>query len=322
MRAFANAPFLKWSALLVALMTLDIGCGQASDVGTSEQALQACSMDAATGMEFGDLTGDRKADIAFQQQTTGDVWAWKMNLKTHVGPDLHIGSPGSSWELVGGERIVFSTELDLVWQDKGTGSVTFWYQSVTQGVSTFFSSNLFYSPGAQWHVEALDDFNKDGQGDLLLRNTSTGQAKIVLMRYVRQPNDAGGLATWTDIPGGQTIGTVAPPWQIEGSAHFNQNATIGVVWHNTTTGAIWIWRIDNQVHTPVDTFVGNLGTAADPWRIGAIGEYSGSCLDDGVELVPFNQATGDVWIWPMQGMQHVGPDTHVGTVPGWYVTAP
>src|SRR6185312_1525829 len=85
------------------------------------------------------------------------------------------------------------------------------------------------------------DFNNDGQPDMMLENTSTGQRTLWLMN---------GTVLSSTI----SYGSIPPAWRIAATSDFNHDAQIDIVWENTTTGDRAIWLMNGTVFSSAIDF--------------------------------------------------------------------
>ena len=157
---------------------------------------------------------------------------------------------------------------------------------------------------------ASNDFNRDGNGDVLWHNASTGEAQIWFMRGSSRI----GRATLTD---GINPIHIGPPWRIVGSRDFNKNnegRASDLLWHNSATGETQLWFMDGPVRIGRATVVDERGAAipiGPPWSIVATSD-----MDKGVEgqsdIVWHNSATGETQVWIMNGHRIVRRATVLG----------
>jgi hypothetical protein len=83
----------------------------------------------------------------------------------------------------------------------------------------------------------MGDFNKDGNVDILLRNTSTGE------NYVWYMNGA-------TITGGAYLERVSDlNWTIAGTGDFNKDGNVDILLRNTSTGENYVWYMNGATIT-------------------------------------------------------------------------
>ena len=188
-----------------------------------------------------------------------------------------------------------------------------------------------------------NDLDGDGKGDLVWRNTSTGDVAVWLMNglTVGSTGFPGGVPTeWTiadvaDVDGdgnadlvwrntstgdvavwlmnGLTVGSTGFPggvpteWTIAGVRDMNGDGNADLVWRNTSTGDVAVWLM-NGLTVGSTGFPGGVPTE---WTIAGVGDMDG---DGNADLVWRNTSTGDVAVWLMNGLT-VGSTGFPGGVP-------
>jgi hypothetical protein len=138
---------------------------------------------------------------------------------------------------------------------------------------------------------ASNDFNGDGNADILWHNAATGEAQVWLMRGASRI----GRATLVD-GAGQAV-HIGPPWHVAGSRDFDSDGKADVLWHNSSTGETQLWFMNGHVLGRRATVVDRAGQAVyigPPWSI--VGTY-GVAGERRVGIVWHNSTTGRVQIW-------------------------
>lgn len=128
---------------------------------------------------IGDFNGDGKSDVVWRNTASGEVALWQMNGSTITGSgDLNVGGtaamPGSSWSVVGVGDFNADGTADLLWRDASSGTLAMWLMngSTIIGSGNVTSSGTPVTPGANWHVVEIGDFNGDARTDILWRSDS------------------------------------------------------------------------------------------------------------------------------------------------------
>lgn len=169
---------------------------------------------------------------------------------------------------------------DIVWRNQSTGQNSIWY---LDGTNTRLAGEAIQAvSNLNWRIEAIGDFDGDGQDDLLWRNGVNGNNNIWFMDEKTRTSTS-------------SIDSVSSAnWQIQGVGTFEAGSTLrnDIVWRNQKTGAtiIWIMEGTNRVGTIDIQDVKN-----SAWEIAGVGDFDGDGrLND---LVWRNYATGSNVIW-------------------------
>ena len=142
---------------------------------------------------------------------------------------------------------------------------------------------------------APEDFNGDGNSDILFHNNS------------------GAVAMWLlngmNVIANKTVGTQAANWNAVDAFDFNGDSKADILWHNDN-GQVQLWQMDGA--TPAQ--VQNLGSMATNWHIGGVDDFTG----DGKAEVLWFSDSNQVQMWTMNGAAHT--TQNVGTLgTGWNI---
>src|SRR6266699_5468026 len=148
------------------------------------------------GPNRSDFNGDGKADILWQNNSTGQRVIWLMNGTTHQST-VSLGTVPTSWSIVGSNDFNGGGKADILWQNSATGQRVIWLMNGTAHTSTVSLGTVPTS----WSIAGSSDFNGDGKADILWQNNSTGQRVIWLMN---------GTARTSSV----SLGFVATSWSI------------------------------------------------------------------------------------------------------------
>jgi serralysin len=113
-------------------------------------------------VELGDFNGDGKADILWQQNTTGSLVEWLMNgsqitSSQNLTSQGQAVTPDASWAVVGTGDFNGDGKVDILWRQSSTGTLAEWLMN-----------------GSTISIVEIGDFNGDGNSDILWRQSSTG----------------------------------------------------------------------------------------------------------------------------------------------------
>ena len=246
-----------------------------------------------------------KADIVYQNQSTGQLVNWMMNGVTLVNYTALL-SPGTPiWKVVGSGDFDGDGHPDLLFQNRQTGEIVFWQMNGSTFVH-FYYINPSVPGSLDWKVVTVGDLDGDGKPDIVLQNQTTGQVVYWLMngaslRYYDYLPDPG-----------------SSNWKVVGSADFNLDGRLDLVLQNQQTGQLVYWLLNRT------TFV-TFGYLPDPgsvnWRVAGIDDFNG---DGKPDLLFQNQQTGKLVYWLLNGVSvtninYINPDNPGST--DWKVAA-
>jgi hypothetical protein len=244
-----------------------------------------------------DFDHDGNKDILWRQESTGDVWIWRMSgtQLQATNPFVHLGaSPaGDDWQITGTGDFDRDGNQDILWRQTFTGQVWIWRMNGTQLQPARPYVQLGTSPpGAEWQITGTGDFDKDGNQDILWRQNSTGQVWIWRMNgtQLKATNPYVQLGT----------SPLGNDWQISGTGDFDKDGNQDILWRQNSTGQVWIWRLNGTQLQLANPYV-QIGTSppGDDWRMGATGDFD---KDGNIDILWRQLSTGAVWLWRMNGI--------------------
>jgi hypothetical protein len=239
----------------------------------------------------GDFNGDGKADILWQNSSTGEVYIWLMNGTTQTGGGS-LGIVSTAWSIAGVGDFNKDGKADILWRNSTTGEVYLWLMNGT----LIASQASLGTVSTAWNIVGIGDFNGDGDADILWQNSATGEVYVWLMSG----------ATMT---GGGSLGTVAPQWAILGVGDFDGDGKTDILWQNSSTGEAYIWLMNGtsvasqasagttlppqSVECTNDSCSSVVG---DGWSIVGVGDYDGSGR---AGILWRELTTGEIYVWLM-----------------------
>src|SRR5205809_538243 len=143
-----------------------------------------------------DFNGDGKADILWQNSSTGQRVLWLMNGTARTS-SVSLGFVATAASIVGSSDFNGDGKPDILWQNSSTGQHWIWIMNGTTHTSTV---NLGFV-ATSWSIAGSSDFNGDGNADILWQNNCIGQRVIWLMN---------GTARTSSV----SLGFVATSWRI------------------------------------------------------------------------------------------------------------
>jgi len=224
----------------------------------------------------GDFNFDGKADILWQNNTTGARLVWLMNGTGILGT-ASLGTVATSWDIAGIGDFNGDSKADILWENTTTGQRVIWLMNGTSILSTASLGIV----GTTWHIVGSGDFNADGKDDIVWENSTTGARLVWFM------NGTAILST-------ASLGTVATSWSIKGIDDFNSDGNPDILWQNTITGARLVWLMNGTAILST----ASLGTVATSWDIGGTGDFNS---DGKPDILWQNTTTGGRLVWFMNG---------------------
>lgn len=185
----------------------------------------------------GDLNGDGFADIVWQQQSTGNLYAWLMQATTVIAtPALSIPTVGTTgWQVRAVGDVNGDGRADLVFQNSINGTLAVWLMNGATVIGTSWitdaSGNQLIMPDPNWVITGAGDLNRDGRADLIWQNQVTG-----------------GLGAWTMSGSAvQVMHSLSPgfvantDYKIVGVGDVNGDFIADIIWIKQSTGELFVW---------------------------------------------------------------------------------
>jgi FG-GAP-like repeat/FG-GAP repeat len=193
--------------------------------------------------------------------------------------------PAVGWELVGLADMNGDRQADFVFYSRSLDRTVFWTTNQLGQIvdGGYVTSEL--RPGGQetgapnaWNVQALADFNGDGQTDILWRNT----AGVVVLWAMN--------GTKLDLAKSGLLPNLPTNFQVKGMGDFNRDGIQDLIWRDQTIGVNRVWSFGvNGRPTEV-----SLLAAPTQWEIGAIADVNSDGFDD---IIWRNNQENNVVIW-------------------------
>jgi hypothetical protein len=192
-------------------------------------------------------------------------------------------------------------ESQVLWHNATTGQLSAWSvnaQGTVTSVQTLSAQCSAASGCSQsWKVAGALDANRDGVGDVLLHNASTGELQTWLL------NSAGTVTGIQTLP--RRCGTsdgCSQVWKIVGLGDFNHDRIQDLLWHSESSGELQAW-----LRTDAGGILGTMTLSKrcavgdgcwTTWKIIGIGDFNQDGIDD---LFWQNLSTGAVQMSLLNG---------------------
>jgi FG-GAP-like repeat len=285
----------------------------------ASQALGACAVDAHDPLllgaarerldespwiisDIGDFNGDGMWDLLWNEAGKSTMAIWLM-AGTDVllpGP-LVPGPPGADWRVAWAADFNGDGLSDARWDNAATRQTAIWLMA---GTALSLAGPAFSGPpGDGWDHDGSADFNGDGLGDLLWRNTSTHAAEVWFMS-----------GTAPLLQGPVLLPPLGDGWRAEKSADFNGDGLADVLWTNATTRSISIGLMSGTtklLQGPTWPM-----PPGDGWVIVTAPDLNGDGMAD---VLWFNEAKHAITTWLMNGTEIalIGPEIPAPPGDGW-----
>ncbi len=188
---------------------------------------------------------DGRSDLLLWNRATGQVEFWLLNGTTRVGTPKPLGGAPvlpTNWEPVATADFDRLFSPDILWRNTTSGKLVVWTTWETQRLHTLIPTPN-QAADRNWDVVAAQDYDDDGNVDLLWYNATSGKVVIWLLD-----------ATLTRTSGQFTTPASAGDanWRPVASADYSRTGLPGtpplrspdIVWRNETSGNQVVWHMD------------------------------------------------------------------------------
>jgi hypothetical protein len=228
-----------------------------------------------------DFDGNGRGDLLFRHSVSGQIAVWLLDGSERIGGGMvqSTASPNADWQIVATGDLDHNASTDLVWRNRNSGNLAFWYMT---GLVHSSGATLAGEEELAWEVAGAGDFDLDGWVDLLWRHAESGELQIWRMRnqeiLERLPI--------VKAPGAD------PRAQVAAVADFDGNTAPDLLWRDED-GKLRLWLLDgNRFVEEQDLDPALLGDAN--WGIAGAWDVD----DDGWnDLVLQHAISGKLVVW-------------------------
>jgi uncharacterized repeat protein (TIGR01451 family) len=129
-----------------------------------------------------DFSGDGKPDVLWHNRATGELYVWFLDAMSVTGGS-HL-TPGTvadpQWQIRGVSDLDRDGKADLLWHNQATGDLYVWYLLGTAPKRAAYLTPPSFAD-VRWQIRRVDDFDGDGQPDVLWHHQETGELYVWLL---------------------------------------------------------------------------------------------------------------------------------------------
>ncbi len=258
-----------------------------------------------------DFSRDNHPDILWHNDDTGvsEVWSvdasnvfHRQNILSNDGLGPNVGPP---WHPVGSNDFNHDGMTDILWHNDDSNETKLWYLGACARMS---SESVHTATGAvplvgdPWFIVGSNDFDLDGNTDILWHNKTTNETQIW---YLNGATFRYAQTVLADDSGADHVGA---PWHIVGTNKFDGDDYVDILWHNEDNGETQIWYMHgmggSRIYYRRNLVVAGGGNAnvGPPWHIVGTNQFGGDAKPD---ILWHNDTTRQTLIWYMNDYQRV-----------------
>lgn len=193
---------------------------------------------------------------------------------------------------------------DILWYNETTGQLQVWFTRSTLSRISRAPITLNGTPvsiGSPWHVVGTNDFDRDGQTDILWHDDVHGYTQIWYMNGTALRN------TQNIVYANGSNVLLGAPWQIAGTNDFNGDGRPDLLWRDDADGFTQVWFLNNAVwSTPgvnITTATGALVLVGAPWHVVGTNDFN---HDGKPDILWRDETHGLTHVWTMNGTTRLG----------------
>lgn len=234
---------------------------------------------------FGDLTGDGRSEILFQNESTGTITQWRLNASGVLIGITPLFTTGMHVEGTG----VFNTLKgdDVLLRSGGQIGVLILNGPLAPNTAGIGAAT------PEWAISGIGDFTGDGFSDLLFRHVGTGEIatwKVVNNQLAAPP---------------AVLGSAPAAYHIVAVNDFSGDHQADILFRHDS-GAIALWQVANNA-LAATPFV--MGGTSSSYHVVGTGDFDGSGSSD----ILFRNDDGTVAVWLLTASGQLLSATAIGT---------
>jgi hypothetical protein len=212
-----------------------------------------------------DFDRDGRPDLLWHQGVTGETQVWFMNDAARIGfTMLSAGSGGgnvngmtdaSGWLLAGTGDFNRDGIPDILWHNRNSGATVIWHMNVLNRPRRFiridsapFATSLNLPDSSGWRLAAINDFDGDGNLDIVWRNAASNSVSVWHMSDATFLYSSAVIADYSPSGNQDLVAT----------ADFDRDGKRDLMWLNRDTRELFLWSL------PTDGASLPLGTESYP----------------------------------------------------------
>jgi|GEM_PF-6960213 len=231
-----------------------------------------------------DFNNDGNSDILWRNRVTGENGVWLMDGVALQQSVSFESQNNPDWRIQGTGDFNDDGVTDFFWRNQVSGENGIWLMAENSTVLNEIVT-VETEINTAWYVGGVNDFNGDGEEDLLWRNQDTGANGIWLM------NDTNRIGTVDLLAQDNT------DWDIFGTGDFNGDGNEDILWRNGTTGDNGVWLMNGTEVLRPESIESQDNPA---WYMGGTGDFDS---DGSPDILWRNRDTGANGVWIMNGLQ-------------------